>query len=377
MKFLFCSDKFKGSLTSEDIHRILKDSLQSVMPGSESVCVTLADGGEGTMQAVFSQLGGTWITVPVKGPLFKSRQARYLMVDSETAVIEMAEASGLALLSDAKRNPTKTSTMGVGEMILDAIDRGAKTIHLGIGGSATNDAGIGMLAALGYRFLDREGRPLKPTGGVLAFVASIDNSQVDSRVDRTNFHVMCDVNNRLLGKNGATYTYGKQKGADGEMQAKLEEGMKHFYKVVRKMKPEAKDFPGAGAAGGLGYACKVFLNSEMVSGIENILSLNRFDELLTDVDYVVTGEGRIDGQSIRGKCVSGVLAHAKRKGTPVIAIVGGKGEGYEKLLKNGLKEIYALSDSAPSVQEAIENAAHWYRAAADQVFDHIKRLSQE
>ena len=376
MKFLFCSDKFKGSLTSEEIHRILRESLASVMPAAESVSVALADGGDGTTQAVFSQIGGTWVTLCVKDPLFRPRKARYLMVDPETAVIEMAEASGLSLLSETERNPTKTSTMGVGEMILDAIGRGAKAVHLGIGGSATNDAGIGMLAAFGYRFLDFKGRPLKPTGAALGSIALIDGSQLDSRVARTKFHVMCDVNNRLLGKNGATYTYGKQKGADSEMQAKLEEGMKHFYRIVRKMKPDAKDFSGAGAAGGLGYACKVFLNSEMVSGIENILSLNRFDELLTDVDYIVTGEGKIDAQSIRGKCVSGVLAHAKRKDIPVIAIVGGKGEGYEKLLKYGLKEVCALSDSAPCVQEGIENAAYWYRAVADQVFGRIKSLSQ-
>lgn len=373
MKFLFASDSFKGTLSSEQIITLLDAAAKNVFPDCETMGIPVADGGEGTIDAVISVLHGSIREVDVHGPLMEEVVSRYGETGNGAAVIEMAAASGLPMVPVDKRDPRVTTTYGTGELIKTALDRGCRDITIAIGGSATNDGGMGAMRALGIRFLDENGEELSGCGNDLARVADIDISGLHSAVKEARFTIMCDVNNPLTGPDGATYTFGKQKGGSPEILDELEQGMIHYAALIReKMGTDVDQIPGSGAAGGLGAAFCVFLKAEMKSGIETVLDLIHFDELLEGVDLVITGEGRIDWQSAFGKVPSGIGNRCRKKGIPAIAIVGGMGDKAEMIFDHGIDSIITTINGAMGLDEALERAEELYAGAAERAFRMVK-----
>lgn len=373
MKFLFASDSFKGTLSSEQIITLLDAAAKNVFPDCETMGIPVADGGEGTIDAVISVLHGSIYEVDVHGPLMEEVVSRYGETGNGAAVIEMAAASGLPVVPVDKRDPRVTTTYGTGELIKTALDRGCRDITIAIGGSATNDGGMGAMRALGIRFLDENGEELSGCGNDLARVADIDISGLHSAVKDARFTIMCDVNNPLTGPDGATYTFGKQKGGSPEILDELEQGMIHYAALIReKMGTDVDQIPGSGAAGGLGAAFCVFLKAEMKSGIETVLDLIHFDELLEGVDLVITGEGRIDWQSAFGKVPSGIGNRCRKKGIPAIAIVGGMGDKAEMIFDHGIDSIITTINGAMGLDEALERAEELYAGAAERAFRMVK-----
>ena len=373
MKFLFASDSFKGTLSSEQIITLLDAAAKNVFPDCETMGIPVADGGEGTIDAVISVLHGSIYEVDVHGPLMEEVVSRYGETGNGAAVIEMAAASGLPMVPVDKRDPRVTTTYGTGELIKTALDRGCRDITIAIGGSATNDGGMGAMRALGIRFLDENGEELSGCGNDLARVADIDISGLHSAVKYARFTIMCDVNNPLTGPDGATYTFGKQKGGSPEILDELEQGMIHYAALIReKVGTDVDQIPGSGAAGGLGAAFCVFLKAEMKSGIETVLDLIHFDELLEGVDLVITGEGRIDWQSAFGKVPSGIGNRCRKKGIPAIAIVGGMGDKAEMIFDHGIDSIITTINGAMGLDEALERAEELYAGAAERAFRMVK-----
>ncbi len=373
MRFLFASDSFKGTLSSEQIIRLLDDAARRVFPGCETMGVPIADGGEGTVDAVIAVTKGEMRTVKVCGPLMEEAQASYGVFHGDSAVIEMAAASGLPMVPTEKRNPLNTTTYGTGELIKDALDAGYRKLSIAIGGSATNDGGMGAMRALGIRFLDADGKELEGKGSDLAKVADIDVSGLHPAVAESEITVMCDVNNPLTGPDGATYTFGKQKGGTPEILDELEAGMKQYASVIeKKLGMDVDKIPGAGAAGGLGAALCVFLKATLKSGIETVLDLIDFDKLLDGTDLVITGEGRIDWQSAFGKVPSGIGMRCKAKGVPAAAIVGGMGDGAEKIYEFGVESIIPTINGAMDIEEALTRAEELYANAAERLFRLVK-----
>lgn len=373
MKFLFASDSFKGTLSSEQIITLLDAAAKYVFPDCETMGIPVADGGEGTIDAVISVLHGSIYEVDVHGPLMEEVVSRYGETGNGAAVIEMAAASGLPMVPVDKRDPRVTTTYGTGELIKTALDCGCRDITIAIGGSATNDGGMGAMRALGIRFLDENGEELSGCGNDLARVADIDISGLHSAVKDARFTIMCDVNNPLTGPDGATYTFGKQKGGSPEILDELEQGMIHYAALIReKMGTDVDQIPGSGAAGGLGAAFCVFLKAEMKSGIETVLDLIHFDELLEGVDLVITGEGRIDWQSAFGKVPSGIGNRCRKKGIPAIAIVGGMGDKAEMIFDHGIDSIITTINGAMGLDEALERAEELYAGAAERAFRMVK-----
>lgn len=369
MKFLFASDSFKGSLSSLRISELLTIAARETFPYCECSSIEVADGGEGTTDAVLSAVHGERIPLTVKGPLWRDINCYYGQLDANRAIMEMASASGLPLLKIDERDPRKTTTFGTGEMIKDALDRGFTDISIAIGGSATNDGGMGCMCALGVRFLDENGLELEGCGENLIRIATIDTTHMDPRIATTKFTVMCDVTNPLCGENGATYTFAKQKGATPEMLVELEKGMCHYRNLLLKQfGVDADEVAGAGAAGGLGIALLIFLKATLQSGIETVLNLVDFDQKLRNVSLVVTGEGRTDWQSAFGKVMHGVGLHSKAKSIPVVAIVGSLGEGYEKIYDSGIDSILTTIDGPMELQEALDRAEELYLNAARRLF---------
>lgn len=374
MKMVFASDSFKGSLSSKRISEILTKAAGEVFDGCECVPVILADGGEGTLDALFSVRAGRKVPVTAEGPLYEKVEACYGVFEDGTAIIEMAQASGLILVPAEKRNPLQSSSIGTGELIRAALQAGYKKLTVAIGGSATNDGGMGMAQALGIRFLDWNGDELKGCGANLAKVAKIDTSGLIPEARSAQITVMCDVKNPLCGENGATYVYGPQKGATPEMLKELEAGMQNYRDVIlREFGTDPDTIPGAGAAGGIGAALKIFLNAELRSGIEAILDLADFDRLIRDADCVITGEGRIDGQSCEGKAVQGVGLRAKKAGIPGIALCGCTGDGYERIRDFRICGIETLTDDAITPKYAMEHAEEVYYRKAMKIFEQIRK----
>ncbi|MBR4764961.1 MAG: glycerate kinase [Lachnospiraceae bacterium] len=373
MKLLFASDSFKGSLSSEKTVAILAQAAETVFGACETSGVPVADGGEGTVDAVIQAENGRKITVPVHGPLMEEINAEYGIFGENKAVIEMASASGLPLVPAEKRDPRNTTTYGTGELILDALEKGYRDISIAIGGSATNDGGMGCARALGIRFLDADGKELEGFGRDLIHVDRIDVSGLDKRLEDADITVMCDVTNPLCGKDGATYTFGKQKGATPEIQKELEEGMLHYNQVILdQFGIDCNAVEGAGAAGGLGAALKVFLHGHMRSGIETVLDLIHFDERLEGVDLVVTGEGRTDWQSCFGKVMQGVGVHAKAKGIPVAGLSGSLGKNALDICEYGVSSLMTTVNAPMSLDEALDRAEELYLEGAIRMFRFIK-----
>lgn len=373
MKLIFASDSFKGSLSSKRTAELLTKAAKEVFGACECIGVPIADGGEGTVDAVIDALKGEKATATVHDPLMNRIQVSYGIAGGK-AVIEMAAASGLTLVTEALRDPLNTTTYGTGELVLDALDRGCRELYIAIGGSATNDGGMGCLRALGARFLDKDGNELSGCGKDLAEVSTIDLAHLDSRLSDASVTVLCDVKNPLCGENGATYTFAKQKGATPETMKLLENGMQNYRDVIRRQFGIDCDLiKGAGAAGGLGAALKVFLHVTMQSGIETVLDLIGFDDLLDGADLVVTGEGRADSQSVCGKVMQGVALRAKARGIPVYGLCGSLGDGAELLYDCGVTSLYSLVVENTSIEEAMTNAEEVYYHAAVRMFSKIKR----
>lgn len=369
MKFLFASDSFKGTLSSRRTAELLTRAAQEIFPGCECRCLEVADGGEGTTEAVLSAAGGRRMEAMVCGPLWERRKACYAALDGRRAVMEMAAASGLPLVPAELRDPRNTTSYGTGELIRDALDKGFRDLSIAIGGSATNDGGIGCMRALGVRFLDGDGNELSGCGGDLIKIRSIDRSGLDPRLRDTHVTVMCDVTNPLCGENGATRTFGKQKGGTPEILDELEAGMENYRELLRReFGIDMDEEPGAGAAGGLGAALLSFLRAELRSGIETVLDLIEFDKKLEGVSLVVTGEGRADWQSAFGKVMQGVGRRCLRQGVPAVAIVGSMGDGAEQIFDYGIESMITTVNGVMPLEEALERAEELYLGAARRLF---------
>ena len=373
MKILFASDSFKGTLSSEQTVTLLAKAAKAVFGEIEYSGVPVADGGEGTTDAVVAAENGQWIETNVHGPLMESVTARYGKLDEQRAVIEMAAASGLPMVPMEKRNPLYTTSYGTGELIRHALDQGFTDISIAIGGSATNDGGMGCARALGIRFLDQDHQELEGRGEDLEKVCTIDVSGLDSRIANARITVMCDVTNPLCGENGATYTFGAQKGATPEIQARLEAGMVNYRDVIRRqfgIDPDA--IKGAGAAGGLGTALTVFLGGEMKSGIDCVLDLIDFDSRLEGTDLVVTGEGRTDWQSCFGKVMQGVGERARAKGVVAVGLCGSLGRDADRIFDHGIASLMTTVDAPMPLEEALSRAEELYYAGAIRMFRFLK-----
>ncbi|MCL4131347.1 UNVERIFIED_CONTAM: hypothetical protein GTU68_008861 [Idotea baltica] len=324
LKIVIAPDKFKNSLTGIEFCNAVEGGIKSVLPKTDIVKLPLADGGDGTIEVVNYYLKGKVVSVEVNNPFFQPIIASYLYAEkSQTAFIEMAEASGVKLLKSEQFDCKNATTLGTGEMIIDAIENGAKTIILGIGGSATNDCGIGMATALGYQFLDKNKKEVNPIGANLSKIVAIDLTQVHPKIKDVTFKIACDVTNPLYGENGAAYIYGAQKGATDNDLILLDKGLKDFSKLLKSVfNIDAQSLKGAGAAGGMGIASKVFLNGTLERGIELIKNLAQFDAHIKNADWIITGEGKLDNQTLSGKTIAGVLLSAKAKKIKVAAVGG-------------------------------------------------------
>ena len=372
VNILIAIDSFKGSLTSAEAGEAAAAGIRRAIPDAETEVVPLADGGEGTVDALVQATGGELIRTRVTGPLGEPVDAAYgILGDGITAVIEIAEACGLLLISETKRNPLKATSYGVGELILDAASRGARSLIVGLGGSATNDAGVGMLQALGCRFLDEMGEEVPRGGAALGAIRSIEVSGLPPAIKHLDIQVACDVNNPLYGEQGAAYIYGPQKGATPEMVKELDGGLRNFAEVVKaELGTDIQEIPGAGAAGGLGAAFVGFLNAELRSGIELILDTIGLEEKVQQADYVITGEGRMDAQSSMGKAAMGVAGLAQKHGKPVIALAGSVSEEAAELNQLGVTAYFSVLKEVIPLEEAMapDTARRNLRITAEQIF---------
>lgn len=354
-KIVVASDSFKGSLSSKDVAQSATRGVHQIYPQCEVIEVNVADGGEGTVDAVVEALGGKLISINVKNPLDRPVTATY-GIAGETAIIEMASASGLPLIAVEERDPSKTSTYGTGEMILDAIKRGCRNFLVGIGGSATNDAGTGMLQALGFKFIDKDGNEItRCCGGILDDIVQIDDSQVPTEVRESTFTIACDVDTPFCGPIGAAYVFAPQKGASPQMVEELDKGMASFANVIKqKYGIDIIPVAGAGAAGGMGGAFRAFLNGTLRSGVEMVLDAIKFNDIIADADLVITGEGKVDFQTPKGKTAAGVLARAKKMGIPTVAISGCV-EPCDELNAMGFAGIYPILEEKVPLELAMQH----------------------
>lgn len=366
MKIVIAPDSFKESLTAMAVANEIEAGFREIFPDAEYLKLPVADGGEGTVQAMIDASGGKRIALRVTGPLGEQVSAFYgLMGDGQTAVIEMAAASGLELVMPSQRNPLRTTSFGTGQLILNALNAGARRFVLGIGGSATNDGGAGMLQALGGRLLDATGADLPQGGGALNMLDRIDLSGLDARIKDCVFDIACDVSNPLVGPQGASAIFGPQKGATTEMVARLDDNLRHYASVIaRDLGQDVADVPGAGAGGGIGAAMMVFLGGQLRPGSEIVTAAVGLDAAIADADLVITGEGRIDAQTIHGKTPVGVAKVAQRHGKPVIGIAGSLAAGAAVVHDHGIDAVFGSVTRPCTVDEALAGAAVNVRNAA-------------
>ena len=368
MKIVIAPDSYKESLSAVDVAQAIEKGFREIFPDAEYVSVPVADGGEGTVDAMISATQGKKITTTVTGPLGEPVTACWGMSgDGKTAFIEMAEASGLALVPIENRNPLITTSHGTGELILRALDNGARNIIIGIGGSATNDGGAGMVQALGAKLRDAMGKEISRGGGSLMSLNNIDISNLDSRLAECVINVACDVTNPLIGDNGASRIFGPQKGANEAMIIELDANLAHYANVIKKdLHVDVKNAAGAGAAGGMGAALMAFLGAELRSGVEIVTEALHLEEHIHDCSLVVTGEGRMDNQSIRGKVPVGVAAVAKKYHKPVIGIAGSLTSDVAVVHQYGIDAVFSVLNSIGTLEDALNNA-----------FDNIYRTSRD
>ena len=357
MKIVIAIDSLKGSLSSMEAGHAIEQGIRNVLPETKVLVKPLADGGEGTTEALVEGLGGDMVQVQVHGPLETPVNAAYGVIrESNTAIMEMAAAAGIILVGKDKR-PLDATTYGVGEMIRDAITRGCREFIIGIGGSATNDGGIGMLTALGYEFLDAEGKPAGIGAGALYKVAKICDDKVMPELKNCHFRIACDVTNPLCGENGSTYIYGPQKGVTVELRDELDHAMGAYAQVVKAYNgTDYAKTPGAGAAGGLGFAFLSFLSGELLPGIELVLDAVEMDKAMEGADLVFTGEGRLDYQTAMGKAPVGIAKMAKKHGAKVIALAGAVIEGAQECNEQGIDAYFPILRQVVTLDEAMDPA---------------------
>ena len=360
MKIVIAPDSFKESLSAPDAAAAIERGVKQAYPGAQTLCVPMADGGEGTVAAVLAATGGQWRTTAVRGALGESLQAPWGWLDDGTAVIEMAAAAGLEQTPPAQRDPLRASSGGVGELLRAALDAGARRIILGLGGSSTNDGGAGLLAALGVRFLDAGGGDLPPGGGALQHLDRIDTRGLDPRLAGARIEIASDVDNPLCGPQGASHTFGPQKGASPGQVALLDRGLARLADVcARHLGRDLRDAPGAGAAGGLGYAAHAFLNADFRPGVEVVAELGKLAQAMEGAALAFTGEGRMDAQTLRGKTPAGVARIARQAGVPVVALAGSLGDGYQDLHAGGITAAFSLAPGPVTLQQACDQAAQY------------------
>lgn len=355
MKFIIAPDSFKESMTAKEACLAMEKGIRQVFPDAECILVPMADGGEGTVEALVDHTGGRLIRSMVTGPAGLKVEAVYgISGDGRTAIIEMASASGIHLIPKEERNPLVTTSYGTGELIRSALDQGVERILMGIGGSVTNDGGAGMLQALGVSFRDADGAELPFGGGALKRLHTIDVSALDARLRKVRVEVACDVTNPLTGPNGASAVFGPQKGATPEMVRLLDDSLCHYAGLIAgQLGIRIADAEGAGAAGGLGAGLLAFLNAELKKGIELVIQYTDLESKMDGADYVFTGEGSIDGQTLFGKTPFGVASVALKKGVPVIAFAGRVGEGVETLYDHGFTAIIGILKGVTSLDKAL------------------------
>jgi len=369
-KIVVIPDSFKGTLSSSRNCSVSEEEIKLAFPECTVKCVPVADGGEGSVDAFLYALGGEKLDITVSGPFFDDVNAFYGRLPDGTAVIEMAACAGLPLAGERK-NPEKTTTFGLGQMIEDAVKRGSKRIIAGLGGSCTNDAGCGMAAALGYRFYGKEGVFI-PTGGTLTNVLRIEKPD-ESPLKGSEIVSMCDINNPLYGERGAAYVFAPQKGADGSAVIRLDKGLRHISDIIKRdLGIDVGSLPGAGAAGGLGAGMAAFAGAELKMGIETVLDTVAFDGMLEGADYVFTGEGRLDSQSLMGKAVIGVARRAKKKNVPVIAVVGGCDVAPDLLYGEGITAVFTINRLPLPLSESAGDTEKNFRFTMRNIMNLIK-----
>ena len=358
MKIIVAPDSFKESLSAEKVAESIASGILKAVPNAVIEQIPVSDGGEGLLKALVKPYGGRLISAEVLDPLQKKITAHFgLLNDKKTAVIEMANASGLELINSEERNPLITTTYGTGQLIKAALDKGCSKIIVGLGGSATNDGGVGMVQALGGKFLDKDGNEIGFGGANLQELHTINLDQLDIRLNNCTIIGACDVTNPLTGKNGASMIYGKQKGASPGQQLQLDNALTHYANIVRKQwNIEIDTVNGAGAAGGTGAALIGFLQAQLIPGIELITDQLNLEEKIANADLVITGEGKIDQQTLNGKTISGIAKIAKKHHVPVIVIAGSLGENLNKLYEIGISAIFSIVDHPMSLENALKNS---------------------
>jgi glycerate kinase len=354
MKIVIAPDSFKGSLTAMEVSDAIEQGIREIFPEAKIVKIPMADGGDGTVQCLVNATGGKILREKVTGPLGNEVLASYgILGDKKTAVIEMAEASGLTLVPENKRNPLITTTYGTGQLIKSALGQGCRKMIIGIGGSATNDGGAGMVQALGAKLLDKDGEEIGFGGGELKKVFRIDTKCLDNRLSETKVLIASDVSNPLCGSQGASRIYGPQKGATPEVIEELDESLAYFAGIIKRdLNKDVKDMPGAGAAGGLGAGLIAFLDAELRPGIEIIIEIVKLEQAIQDADLVITGEGKIDSQTIYGKAPIGVAKIAKKYNVPVIAVAAIIGDDADIVHQYGIDTLLKISEPPMNLNES-------------------------
>ena len=384
MKVVVAIDSFKGSLSSMEAGQAIAQGVKRVYQHAEVVVRPLADGGEGTVEALVEGMGGVFVTKEVTGPLGEKVEATYGIIESKddlskTAIIEMSAAAGITLVPEESRNPMNTTTYGVGELILDAIERGCRHFIVGIGGSATNDGGVGMLQALGYDFVTQEGKAISYGGNGLRELANIEESNVNPILKECTFKVACDVTNPLCGENGSSAIFGPQKGATPEMVQELDQLLLHYAELSKKINANADRFyPGTGAAGGMGFAFLTYTNATLESGIQIVLTETKLEELITTADFVVTGEGRLDGQTALGKAPIGVASLAKKHQKKVLAFAGAVTPDAKECNQHGIDAFFPILRGVVTLKEAMnKEVAHQNMVdTVEQVFRVVEMMKE-
>ena len=374
MKIVIAPQTFKGSIPALEVAEAIREGVGRVLPEAKTVLVPVADGGDGTLETLVESTAGEVRAAEVTGPLGEKVEAQWgALGDGTTAVIEMARTSGLALVPVERRNPLLTTTYGLGEIIKYALDAGFRSFIVGIGGSATNDAGAGMAQALGVRLLDADGQEVQPGGAALAHLQSVDVSGLDPRARESTFSVACDVNNPLTGPEGASAVYGPQKGATPEMVAQLDAALAHLAGVIKRdIGAEINDVPGAGAAGGLGGGLIAYLSASLRTGVDIVLDTVGLDERLEGADLVITGEGCLDYQTVYDKAPIGVARRAKARGIPVVSISGSLGERFTETHGHGIDAASAITGAPMTLEEASTRAAELVASATEQALRYMR-----
>jgi len=373
MKIVVAPNSFKGCLKSTDIVKIIEKEIKKIIPSAEIIKFPIADGGDGTLEVLKNIVGGKYIEIEAHDPLGRKIKTKYL-IKEKTAFIEMAKISGLALLKENEKNPLKTTTYGLGEIIIDAINNGCGKIYVGVGGSATNDGGIGFLTAIGFKFIDKSGNIIYPGKGEdLLKIKKIEYPKNYKELKKIKFIVLSDVENPLYGKNGASYVYGPQKGADIEMVKLLDKGLRHYAKLIKKYTGiEVNKIKGSGAAGGISAGFISFLNAEIFSGIKEILKIGKFEEKIKNANLIITGEGKIDKQSFYGKAVGEIIKYSEKYKIPTIVLAGIVDENVYKFFKNDFISIFSIVPGSVSVEESIKNAKKYLKIKINQILKILK-----